>query len=242
MSLLQFYSNALTAIVRLLGSSVEGPHNAVLYGGEGPVGSTDADDADDAEGEAVADAPGFFGPGVVWRPRPPEDVGGGESVGAEAVGFRLPDGLVPVGARDLRANRAFPAPKAGTWAVVHYGGGFLSFEDVTEGDTGQTGTVQTLYCPYEGGAKAHAIVLDPDEEAVSVIHADGYAVVMTADGIVLRGGTETFIQITSDTIRLVAPNIIAQGIVALGAQPASASPVLAGIASLPSPSVFLSLT
>jgi len=229
----------VASFVRVLGSTVAGKHSAVLVGGDGAIGALDDQDPG-ASGEQFTDVEAYGAPGIVFRPRPPETVGGDE-LSAEAMALRTGGGLVPVAWRDLRLNRRFSAPKPGSVALVGYGGGFLAFDDTSDKTSSAT-----LYVPYSfsGGVptKAHVISLDPVAESVSIVHGDGFAVVLDADnGITLRGGTSTWLNVKDGEITLVANKIVCQGNVALGAQPLAATPLTAGPVAPTRPSVFLSI-
>jgi hypothetical protein len=225
--------------IRALGSAVDGPHNAVIMGGRSPVPGYD----ETAETADAQNSPAYGAPGLVWRPRPPTSHDG-EELAAEAVGARLGEGLFPLAWRDLRLNRRYPAPKPGTFALVGYGGGFVALDDVPNEEHG---TLTTLYCPYEFDgagvpAKAHAIVLDPAQKALSLIHGDGFAVVLSEDGITMRGDGSTFLSLKAGELTVVASKINLRGNVALGADTTVAVPLLPGAASQPTPSVFFSPT
>lgn len=223
--------NWATVTVLVEGSTVDGPHNAVLLGGGGIGG------LEDDEGEIGQDIEAFGAPGIVWRPRVPEEIDG-ETVGAELVALRASDSLLPASVRDLRWNRAFPAPKPGTVALVGYGGGFFSQDDTDSGD----GTVQVIYCPYafSGGVatKAHSIIVDPDEESITIVHGDGFAVVLQKDeGITLRADGTTFINLKPGKCTIVADSINLRGCVAAGADTVAAVALNAGSVS---PSFYVS--
>lgn len=224
--------------LRIVGSSVgQQSPNAVQIGGSAPTPGFD-----NSGSESGVGMPSYGAPALVWRPRPPETTG--NKLGAEAIGARLGEGIFPLTWRDLRWNRRFPAPKEGTVALVGYGGGFLAFDDIDAVTT--DGTVQTLYCPYafSGGtpAKAHAIVLDPKQESVSIIHGDGFAVVLSPDGLTMRADGSTFATLTPGAFTVVASTINLRGNVALGSNTLTAVPALPGIAFPGSPSVFFSPT
>lgn len=166
----QSLSGFVSAVLRVVGSTVVGKHSAVLVGGDGGV-----------EGESVTDAEAYGAPGIVFRPRPPSVPSGEvEELAAEAMALRTPAGLIPVAWRDLRLHRRFPSPKVGTVALVGYGGGFLSFDDA-DGDT----TLATLKVPY--GAKAHTITLTPDG-SLTLLHGDGGKVELKVGGNVEING------------------------------------------------------
>lgn len=224
--------NWITASLQITGSVVSGPHNAVLVGGDSSLSGLGEDQA---LGETSQDSEAYGAFGIVFRPRPPETVEG-ETLGTEAIGLRLPDGIVPVAWRDLRMHRAFPAPKPGTVALVGPGGGFLSFDD-TEAKT----TRQTLYCPYafSGGVatKAHSITLDPDEETITVVHADGAAVILSSDGAIIKGPSgATRIELTDTGITIVG-NVTVVGAVVAGVNPLAPAAVGVPVLCGPSPGV-----
>jgi hypothetical protein len=214
--------------VAVTNSSVSGPLNAVVMDGDGTADET-------AQNEDA-----FGAPGIVFRPRPPSNVVGNDGqrykVGAEALAARMGDRITPFTWRDLRFNKVFPAPKPGTIALVGYGGGFLSFDD-----TGANESLATLYVPYANGTKAHAIIIDPDQESIGIIHGDGGAIVIDKDnGITMRADGSTFATLGPGKFTVVADSINLRGNVALGANTAAAVPLLAGAASQPTPSVFFS--
>jgi len=233
-------------LVDVIGSTLDGPHNAVLMGGNTVVGSLDPTEPDDeAPNDATDEAPAYGAPGIVFRPRPPEEVetdAGTELLSAEAVAARVADTLIPVAWRDLRLNRRFVAPKAGTVALVGYGGGFLSFDD---GST--EGTLQTLYCPYDFDAdgvaqKTHAILVQPDgANGISINHGDGYQLSLTSGGFLLRcSDANTFLQVKEGQIVMSAAKIFAKGTLYVGQAGELGVPLLPGPASPPCPSLFLS--
>lgn len=230
--------NWVTVSLAITGSTVDGPHNAVLMGGSGLGGFEDDD------GEAAQDIEAYGAPGIVWRPRAPEELDG-ETVGAEAVGLRVSDDVLPTGWRDLRWNRKFPAPKPGTVAFVGYGGGFLSFDDVDGGE----GTIQVMYCPYaySGGTptKAHAITLDPEQESITVVHGEGQSILLQKDGTtrIQSPDGQSFIQIEDGKVTIQSDQIVINGgAVVIGNPLQAIVPLLAGPASPPCPRLFLNPT
>jgi hypothetical protein len=226
------------SFVRILGSTVVGANNAVLWGGDGAVGDVD-DPLGESAGEGFTNAEQYTGP-VVWRPRPPSPLGG-KTVGAEGIAARKGGGLVPLVGRDLRLQKTLP-PKVGTTGLSSYGGGFLSFDDTAD----ESSSRFTLYVPYERNGqgvpqKAMSISIDPEQESMMLVHGDGYAVVIDKDnGITLRGGDSTWINVTDGTIDIVGAKVNIQGTVALGGDPATAVPLTPGPASPPGPNVYIS--
>jgi len=228
-------SGALCTFLRVLGSTISGPHSAVLVGGDSPM-----------VGERRDDVEAYGAPGIVFRPRPPSTpTGESNELAAEALSLRTPDGLQPIAWRDLRWNRRFPAPKPGTVALVGYGGGFLSFDDAAGGASSKA----TLYVPYgrsdvDGTAtKAMTIAIDPEQESMMLVHGDGYAIVMDKDnGVTLRGDDSTWLRVGKGVVEIVAAKQNLRGNVALGSNTAAAVPLLPGPSSQPTPSVFFSPT
>lgn len=250
-------SDDLFATLRVTGSSVEGPSSAVLVGGKG-LGGFGFGDPDEG-GETVTDAEAYGAPGVVFRPRPPENIEN-ERIGAEAMSVRMSYGMVPLAWRDLRWNRVFPTPQPGTLAFVGYAGSLLAHEDVEADAENWTpppggGTAPkvknarlTIYAPYGKEAdgaptKAHTIQLDPNG-SLQIVQGDGYAVTLDPDnGIVLRDASgEAWISMKNGKIEIVGSSVTIRGNVALGADTTAALPLLPGPASQPTPSVFFSPT
>lgn len=232
-------SSLLFTTVRVLGSAIAGPHSAVLVSGKGLGGDDDTDDA--VNGETMTDDAAFGAPGIVWRPRPPSSHDG-EEIAAESRVIRTPSGPEVVAWRDLRWHRNYPAPKEGSMAFVGYGGGFLAFEDTENGLSSFT-----LYVPYNKNSqgvpqKAMSVSIDPEQESLMLIHGDGYAVTMDPDnGIVHRSDNGTsFTQLKGGAFSVVADTISLQGNVAMGANTAAAIPLLPGVSSQPTTSVFFS--
>lgn len=224
--------NWVTVTVLLEGSTVdtEGGHNAVLFGGGGIGG------LEDDAGEVGQDIEAYGAPGIVWRPRAPEEIDG-ETVGAELVALRVSDDVLPAAVRDLRWNRAFPAPKPGTVALVGYGGGFLSFDDVDGGE----GTIQVFYCPYSFtngvAGKAHSITLDPDEETITVVHGDGAAIILDDESLIMRSPDGSArIEIRNGSITIVGNVTVVGGLVA-GVNPLNPAAVGVPVLCGPSPGV-----
>lgn len=230
-------SGFVVGFLRVLGSTVVGKHSTVLVGGEGQVGALTEDD-EDVPGEAPPDVEMYSGLGLVVRPRPPETVDG-EVLTAEAMALRVGGVLTPVGWRDPRLHRKFPAPGPGSVALVGYGGGFLAFDD-----TESLESRATWYVPYAGGSKAMVVAMDPDAEALMLIHGDGYAVVLDKDnGITMRSKSgSSWVNLADDKFEVVAEQISLRGNVALGVDTSTAVPLLPGSSSQPTPSVFFSPT
>lgn len=235
-----FLSSVALTFFRVLGSTVVGQNSAVLEGIEGAVSGPDDDDP----GENMTDAEAFGALGLVVRSREPEKVGD-QTLSAEGYGVRTVGGLVPLARRDLRLNRRFPAPKPGTVALVGYGGGFVALDDASGGASSRL----TMYVPYgrsdveDAPQKAMTIAVDPEQESMMLVHGDGYAIVLDKDnGITLRGDGSTWLRVGKGVVEVVAATQNYRGNVALGANTAAALPLMPGIASQPTVSVFFSPT
>lgn len=196
---------------------------------------------DDDKGE-LSDNQDMYGQlGILSRPLDPQKISG-KDYRAEVVAARTADGLIPLAWRDLRLERYFPngIPK-GTVRMVGYGGGFATF-DMAEQDE----NIFVLYVPYEFSngtpAKAHAVIVDPNpDNGITLTHGDGYQVALTSDGILMRtSDAETFFQMKEGIINLVAKKIFAKGTLYVGQAGELGIPLLAGMASPPCPSLFLS--
>lgn len=253
-------SSLLFTTLRVLGSVIDGPHSAVLISGKG-IGGFDSDD-DNVGAETFTDQIPFGAPGIVWRPRIPS-IEGNEEVGVESFGVRTADGPQPIAYRDLRWNRNYPNPGAGDKSFVGDAGGFLDFRDVSMDakDFEQPdpenpipppkviNQATTWYIPYgrnEHGVplNAAAIAFDPEQESLSVIHGDGYAITMDpTNGIVIRESATSFLQWKDGKLSIVADTICLQGNVSLGrdTQQGMAIPLVAGAGSQPTPSVYFSI-
>lgn len=223
------WGNWTITTLQITGSTVSGPHNAVLVGGDGTAGA-----------ETAQDVEAFGAPGIVFRPRAPEERDNADGhrykLGAEALGVRMGDNIQPFTWRDLRINEVFPAPKPGTVALVGYGGAFLSFDDTDALDSRAT-----LYVPYAGGTKCHSIVLDPAAEVIGIVHGEGMAIGMSKDGgIVGRVDDATSFTLKPGLFQVIAAKIVMQGNCVLGGNPATAVPLAPGALTPPlCPTVFV---
>ncbi len=217
--------------------------NVVGIAGVNPDGTISPDSA---LAEGVPNAEEFGGLGLVGRPLPPSQ----ERLGIqhlEVACVVTSDGLVPVAYRDLRLKMTGNAPTEGQLAFVGYGGGFVSHTPVNKG---KGGTITITYCPYDFDAqgnpqKAHTLILDPTEgnQAVMLVHGDGMAITMSGEGnkaLLLKNaaGDATF-RLDDDGITMTAKQIVLSGGVIVG-EPASAVPLLAGVASPPSSKFWVS--
>ena len=238
------------AFVTAAGSSVDEQTRAVRVSTSG-IGGFDFGEGtqtlDDTDGE-LGDAQEMFSAlGVLSRPLDPETLAGKE-YRAEALAARTADGLVPLSWRDLRFERFIPngIPK-GTVRMVGYGGAFCSL-DVRDGVT-PVENIFTCYVPYEFSGsegttpdKAHAVVVSSNpDDGITLTHGDGFQVALTTDGILMRTpDAETFFAMREGEISMQAQKILCKGNVYVGSQAEAGVPLLAGPASPPCPSLFVS--
>ena len=257
-------------ITKILDSSVAiapdtGLHDGVLYNVAG-IGAVDfvgpamtpiVADENDGEGDPEGDV--FSNIGLLTRPLPPRspDVRGKPSSGhAEAVCIRTQDGLMPVASRDLRVRMGSAGPGVGCVSVVGYGGGFFSQDpwfrtEIIDDKPVEflSGTRQVQYCPYgyndQGEPeRAHAVLLDPQDESITIVHGRGASISMkwtenTGTQMVLRSDNGLSSLTVDDSgvtlrgqINLVGPTVLGD--------PGTAVPLLAGVASPPCSALFLS--
>jgi len=183
--------------------------------------------------------------GVTARPLPPSTAAT-VSEHAEVVCIRTADGLVPIASRDVRLKMFGAAPNEGTVALVGYGGGYHSIAPVDNDDLTK-GAIQTIYCPYDFNSsgvaqKAHVITLDPTagNESIAIVHAEGTAITMSANKeILLKNSTGTSYLMIDDNGITMTGQINLAGSVVIG-NSATAIPLLAGVASGPCTTLFLS--
>lgn len=253
----QVPSDLVVRFSEVVNSTLNARTKAVQYS---VLGIADADDpSNDAKAESVDDAEPYTSPGIVGRPLPPRLARAGEQH-MDVMCIITSDGLVPVGYRDNRLKMGGNGPAAGVLAFVGYGGGFHSMTPVVDPDPPPAearnpdpaggGTIHVLYCPYDfddnGVArKAHSLILDPTQgnESVMLVHAEGMAMTMLAgdkNALVLKNkaGDATF-RVDDDGITMTAKQIVLSGGVTMG-EPATAVPLLPGIASPGSTKVYVS--
>lgn len=217
----------------------------------GGIGSLFEDETDPDQGEVSPEAEMFGALGFVTRPLPPEIIRG-KDYACEALCMRTADGLVPISWRDLRLNAFFPnGVPEGRIGMVGYGGGFHTI-DLTDNDNGDQKTnIHTIYAPYDysNGTpnKAMAITLDttPGGENISMSiggGSSGYQVTINeADGVQVRTpNAATMFNIRESEINLTAEKILLKGNVYVGSQAETGVPLIAGPASPPCPSLFVS--
>lgn len=188
---------------RLVSSSVDALKQAVVASLEGPGGETASE--------------GMFGAlGVLVRPRtaqPTNTATGLRPAGAaETIVGRLANRLVPLAWRDLRLNQRAGALQEGDVVLAHYDGGMVHLRATAGG-----GTQVVVYAPTLNGSgavtKAHAITLDPQGNTVQIQHADGPAVFVYSDKVVLKNaGGNVYAEVGATEIVLNGPVKITGGL------------------------------
>jgi hypothetical protein len=244
--------------VKVVASEVRGPNAAVLYDVVGVGGFsadlTGADLSDDASEQASAQ-PAYSALGFLARPLPPSD----QQNFLEAMAARTSDGLEPFAYRDHRLTRAAnptgaaTAPAAGQQMLVGYGGAVIGHQ-MTAADVGdQRANITHIYVPYDFAdgvpQKSHAIIIDPTpgNSSIQVIHGDGVRLMLQEEtgagpGIVATVDNATFLRLAAGELTVQAEKILLKGNVYLGRSAEAGLPLLAGAASPPGPSVFISAT
>jgi len=252
----QTSSDYVFSISVVVGSEVitspSGDARRVAYNLSGVPGFTVSagdpyDDLGLNEGESADEADVFSALGVIGRPIDPQESAGplGNKY-AEAICIKEQDTLVPISYRDLRLKMGGNAPNEGQLAFVGYGGGFVSQSAVDTADL-EKGTLQVIYCPYSYASgvptKAHSIIMDPTSgnESISVIHAEGQSIFMQDDGSIQMQSPDAsaYIKIENGKITMTADEITMNGTVYVGNQ-ATGVPLAAGVASPPSPRLYVS--
>jgi hypothetical protein len=248
--------------VKVVASEVVGTNSAIAYNVTGiggfktnAAGEVTTDDDGDDAGEQAHEQPVYSALGMVGRPLPPNADGF-----LEGIALRVDDGLETFAQRDLRINRALnptgagTAPAAGQIGFAGYGGGFVSVRQATAESGSKTPDVFTIYVPYEFDGsgvptKAHAVIIDPTpgNSSIQLIHGDGVFVTMSEEtgegpGLVAAVGADTFLRMSAGKLTLQATEILLKGNCYLGRGPSPAAflPLLAGPASPPGPSIFIS--
>jgi hypothetical protein len=141
----------------------------------------------DGQGSRTQEAEPFSSLGAVARPLPPAD---GQH--ALVLCVRAGDELIPIGVSDPRLALAGNGPGSGAVGIAGYGGAFYTTQPVDTSDLSR-GSVHTVYCPYDIGtdgvaAHAHVIQIHP-EQGITIAHADGMALTLHDDKVVLRSNT-----------------------------------------------------
>ncbi len=261
------FVDQIVAFGKVVASSLTEPNSEAVYNISGISGfRTDASgavlpDAGDDRDEAGEQAPGqeaYQSLGIVGRPLPP-DVDDPDLF-AEALSLRTADGLLPFAYRDLRFARALnpgggaTTPQEGQVLFVGYGGAFLSHALTADPVGSKRANISTLYVPFDFDGegvpqKAHMISIDPTpgNSSISLVHADGLFFTLTEDadgggkpGFSWAVDNDTFGTCIPGEYTVSAAKIMLKGNVYLGAQAELGLPLLAGPASPPSPSVFVS--
>lgn len=252
--------NQVVEFCKVIASAVGGTNTTTLYNLTGiggfaldADGAISGDDESDEGGEQAHEQEIFQSLGVIGRPLPPEG-----DLFAEALSVRTEDGLVPFAFRDLRLHRALNpsgdpvTPAEGQLMFAGYGGAFLSLAMTAAAVGSKKGNVLTLYVPYAfNGAgvaqKAHAISIDPTtgNSSLTLVHGDGPMFSLTENagggpGISWAIDGSTFGRMKSGEVLFQSAKIMLKGNVYLGGSPETGLPLLAGIASPPGPSVFIS--
>lgn len=215
------------------------------------IGSLFEDETDDEDGEVSPNAEMFGALGFISRPADPEAIAGKEYA-CEALCLRTEDGLVPFSWRDLRLNSFFEnGVPAGRISMVGYGGGFYAIDLTDDKNGDQLTNNHTIYAPYDysDGTPNKAMVIqlntEPGNENITMSiggGSSGFQMTITEDdGLQVRTpNDETLFNIREDTITLAADKIFLKGNVYVGSQAESGIPLLAGSASPPCPSLFVS--
>ncbi len=190
-------------------------------------------EADDTDGEQANEQVRYSGAlGMIWRGLPPDTLKG-KTRFMDVLCCKLADGLLPIGWRDERINRAFPnGPKEGTIAMAGYGGGFHSLDLTASNSGSQKANIHVIYCPYEFDgngvpAKAHAIVVDPTggNESITITHGAGYQLSLTSEGFNVNIDSSTFLAMSPGAFTVNAAKIILQGNCAFGNNATTAAPI-----------------
>lgn len=237
--------DAVAAFVKVVGSAIAGGEPVFNVKSIGGFGGFDGDDTD-AQGEQSTGQFGYSALGIIGRPLPPEG-----ALFAEAAALRVDGGLAPVGWRDMRLHRALE-PDEGQLAFAGYGGAVLSHA-MTDGNVGsRKANRATWYVPFafDGAGvpqKAHTISIDPTpgSSSICLAHADGVFVTLTEDtgagpGVVIAVDGSTFLRMSAGELTLQAAKVMLKGNVYVGRQAEAGLPLLAGPASPPCPSLFVS--
>jgi hypothetical protein len=144
---------------------------------------------------------------------------------------------------DPRWIKSLPPEKKGgstQYGVTKNGAKAVSFSQF-DGDTGG----YTLYVPEFGGSDvtgAYVITVDPTQRTIQLIHPEGFAVMITKDGIIQRGDDSTYSKMGKGVFEVVAAKIMMRGVCYLGANAEAGIPLLPALATQPTPSVFFSPT
>ena len=240
----------VSQFARVLGSSIN-PKTYAIQVDLGGIGSIDEGETDEDKGETSPQSELFGALGFVGRPRNKQTIKGVEYY-CEALCMRTSDGLVPISWRDLRLNAFFPnGVPEGRIGMVGYGGGFHTIDLTEENNGDQKSNIHFIYAPYSFSngvpSKAMAICLNttPGAENISMSiggGTSGYQMTMNeVDGLQVRTpNTGTCFNIREEEVLITAKSIMLKGNVYVGSQAEAGIPLLAGPASPPCPSLFVS--
>lgn len=243
----------LFAYVRVLSSVLLGTGREPAFN-LSAIGDFEPDaDADPNQGEKATEQLAHSPLGFVGRPLDPDADGF-----AEAIALRIDGGLQPLGWRDLRINRLLnpdddgATPAKGQLAFAGYGGGFLSHSMTAANSGTRKANISVLYVPHDFDGndvpqKAHAIIVDPTtgNSNLTLVHSSGCRITLAEDtgsgpGILLSVDGQTFLRLVDGELSVSAAKILLKGNCYLGASAETGLPLLAGAASPPSASVFVS--
>lgn len=214
---------------KIVGSAIAQETKATLLNVAGLADLTDP--SPEAEPEISDQMPEYSGVGPVFRPLDPERIKG-KNFFTETVCAVTDDGLVPIGFRDMRIWKAFPSGlQKGQTAFAGYGGGFYSLSLTSSSSGSQKANIHVMYCPYQFDAngvpsKAHAIVLDPENQAISITHADGAQIsLLQSKEIMMVSDGSTWMQMKPGVFNVQAAQIGMVGSVYVG-DPTLAMPLV----------------
>lgn len=206
---------------RVIKANIKGTAHAVLANLTGI-----AESLDETSGEKATDQP-LYGPiGFISVPKAAVSASaarGSDPAGyAEVVALKSADGLIPVAGRDLRLNRLISLTE-GIVAMVQYGGGLFSITDRVDGGAGSTAV---LYTPQKNSSgdtlRAHAIALDTTSSnlSVSIVHANGHAVLLTQQNkvVIKNAAGDVYVEVSAGGVvingntQLVGGLVVSPGI------------------------------
>jgi len=224
----------LVTIGKIAGSSLAEGTRALLLDLVG-VGGLENDIAtvSDSASERSAGQRNWGPLGYIARPFDPTDDGA-----ADHASLIQGDGLLPFAFHDERIDAKFPQPKKGSFSLVHYGGGFISLEPSTPGDK-DSPTDIIAYIPVDD-SKAHVVHFSGGQNSLQLVHADGYFFTMSSEGIAMTLDGSSFLRASPGQLFAQFAQIALQGNVSLGANVATAIPLLPAMSTQPTPSVFFS--
>ena len=238
---------------KVVNSALSSKTGAIMFD---VVSLADDEDVTEANSTTRDNQEAYSSLGILARPRKQSADDKKKDLFAESLALTVSDGLIPFAYRDQRildwVNKGGgTAPKEGQIMFAGYGGAFLSYETIDQ--TNGPANIVVLYVPYSRNSsgvpqKAHVITLDPSagNESIGIGHAEGLAMTMSAsEGILFRADSSTWFALKpgpggTGQFTMNASKIALQGNVVVGANVAAAVPLLAGPASPPSTSFFVS--